>query len=206
MRYRWLDTSVRFEFPALSPKAISPPPATSLNNDLHRRTAHDPCSQQALKGSFPTANPSSVAPQVTKGHSPLRGPSTAMSDLLSLSLFQLLSVISFLTSVIAVLRLGPGSLHRFSPKYQPEVSASSTEMGVGADKPASWSWSFTGLPVSFSLSTLIGDEEPGQDAEDDLEKLSGGSREVVRMHWQLARPRNYGQCPLPSLAHPSMPC
>lgn len=113
-----------------------------------------------------------------------------MSDFLSLSLFQLLSVLSFLTSVIAVLRLGPGSLHRFSHKYEPQVSASSTEMGVGADKPASWSWSLTGLPVSFSLSTLIGDEEPGQDAEDDVEKLSAGASQVVRMNWQLAKPRS----------------
>ncbi len=124
-----------------------------------------------------------------------------MSDFLSLSLFQLLSVLSFLTSVIAVLRLGPGSLHRFSHKYEPQVSASSTEMGVGADKPASWSWSLTGLPVSFSWSTLIGDEEPGQDAEDDVEKLSAGASQVVRMNWQLAKPRS-GQCALLSLTRP----
>lgn len=114
-----------------------------------------------------------------------------MSDFLSLSLFQLLSVISFLTSVIAVLRLGPGSLHRFSHKYEPQV-ATSAEMGVGADKSTSWSWSMAGLPVSFSLSTLIGDEETGQDTEDDLENLSGvtSPSQVVRMHWQQGKLRN----------------
>ena len=103
-----------------------------------------------------------------------------MSDLLSLSVLQLLSVFSFLTSVLAVVCVGSGSLHRLAHRVEPGVDAPAPEMSITSGKHPLWNWS--GLPVSFSLDTLIGEDEEPQGYV--------GGTELTRMDWQVsARPR-----------------
>ncbi|GJE93151.1 hypothetical protein PsYK624_093100 [Phanerochaete sordida] len=99
-----------------------------------------------------------------------------MGDLFSLSFLQILSVLSFLTSVLA---LGSVSLHRLSHKFE----AQTQQMGVASDSKAPlWNWSLAG---SLSLGSLIGedeDEEVGTSAG-----YTGGS-DLMRMDWQVSRP------------------
>ena len=103
-----------------------------------------------------------------------------MSDLLSLSVLQLLSVFSFLTSVLAVVCVGSGSLHRLAHRVEPGVDTPAPEMSITSGKHPLWNWS--GLPVSFSLDTLIGEDEEPQGYV--------GGTELTRMDWQVsARPR-----------------
>ena len=77
-----------------------------------------------------------------------------MGDLFSLSVLQILSVLSFFTSVLAVVRVGSGSLHRFSHKWEAHVNQQTPEMNVaGETKPPLWNWSLGG---SLSHGALIG--------------------------------------------------
>ena len=112
---------------------------------------------------------------------------STMSDFLSLSVLQLLSVFSFLTSVLAVVCVGSGSLHRIAHRVEPGVDAPAPDMSITSGKHPLWNWS--GLPVSFSIDTLIG--------EDDQEEQKGyvGGTELTRMDWQVGRSR-FGTCPL----------
>ena len=105
-----------------------------------------------------------------------------MSDLLSLSVLQLLSVFSFLTSVLAVVCVGSGSLHRLAHRVEPGVDAPAPEMSITSGKHPLWNWS--GLPVSFSLDTLIGEDEEPQG-------YVGGS-ELTRMDWQVTPRQRIG--------------
>ncbi|KAM5546099.1 hypothetical protein V8D89_000225 [Ganoderma adspersum] len=111
-----------------------------------------------------------------------------MSELLSLSVLQLLSVLSFLTSVLAVVCVGSGSLHRLAHRVEPGVDTPTPDMDLdmsltsGPGKHPLWNWS--GLPVSFSLDSLIGEEEK--------EQPSGyvGGTELTRMDWQVSAARS----------------
>jgi len=108
-----------------------------------------------------------------------------MCDFLSLSVLQVLSVLSFLTSILAVLHVGAGPLHRLSHKFDAEVQSAS-QINLSAGKQPLWNWS--GLPVSFSLGTLIGDDPREQGAEKGVGGYLSGS-ELMRMNWQVGRPR-----------------
>ncbi|KAI0634602.1 hypothetical protein C8Q77DRAFT_1113437 [Trametes polyzona] len=105
-----------------------------------------------------------------------------MSELLSLSVLQLLSVFSFLTSVLAVVCVGSGSLHKL--RVDSGV-ASSSGMTLASGKHQLWNWS--GLPAAFSINSLLG--------EDDQEEPHGyvGGSELTRMDWQVGRPRIVAQ-------------
>ena len=111
-----------------------------------------------------------------------------MSELLSLSVLQLLSVLSFFTSVLAVVCVGSGSLHKLAHRIEPGVDAPTPDMDLdmsltsGPGKHPLWNWS--GLPVSFSLDSLIGEEEK--------EQPSGyvGGTELTRMDWQVSAARS----------------
>ena len=107
--------------------------------------------------------------------------SFTMGDLFSLSVLQILSVLSFLTSILAVVRVGTVSLHRFSPKFEAHINQ--PEMNVARDTKAPlWSWSLGG---SLSLGSLIGEEE--EEEAGTGRGYTGGS-DLVRMDWQVARP------------------
>lgn len=110
-----------------------------------------------------------------------RPSSVTMSEFLSLSVLQLLSVFSFLTSVLAVVCVGSGSLHKLRLESGVD-SAPASEMSLAAGKHQPWSWG--GLPVSFSINSLIGDDE----VEEHTDGYVGGS-ELARMDWQVERPR-----------------
>lgn len=111
-----------------------------------------------------------------------------MSELLSLSVLQLLSVLSFFTSVLAVVCVGSGSLHKLAHRVESGVDAPTPDMDLdmsitsSAGKHPLWNWS--GLPVSFSLDSLIGEEEK--------EQPSGyvGGTELTRMDWQVSAARS----------------
>ncbi|KAI0819900.1 hypothetical protein BC628DRAFT_1400473 [Trametes gibbosa] len=102
-----------------------------------------------------------------------------MSEILSLSLLQLLSVFSFLTSVLAVVCVGSGSLHKL--RFDSGVDAAAADMSLNPGKHQLWNWSH--LPASFSINSLIGDDEP-----EEHNGYVGGS-ELARMDWQVGRPR-----------------
>ncbi len=124
---------------------------------------------------------------------------SAMGDLFSISILQILSVISFVTSILAVLRVGSVSLHRLSHKFEADVARPAPEMAVG--NPAKWNWSLSGLPVSFSIGTLIGEDE-GEEHENGMGGYTGGT-DLVRMDWQISRPRTGMSAPrYRSCAHP----
>ncbi|KAH9924992.1 uncharacterized protein BXZ73DRAFT_50186 [Epithele typhae] len=103
-----------------------------------------------------------------------------MSDFLSLSVLQLFSVVSFLTSVLAVLCVGSGSLHRIARPIQPGVDAPASDAmsSITSGKQPLWTW--TGLPV-ISLDSLIGEEESVES-----QGYVGGT-ELTRMDWQVSR-------------------
>ncbi|KAI0357715.1 hypothetical protein OH77DRAFT_1519085 [Trametes cingulata] len=102
-----------------------------------------------------------------------------MSELFSLSVLQLLSVFSFLTSVLAVVCVGSGSLHKL--RFESGVDSSASDMSITPGKHHLWTWS--GLPAGFSIGSLIGENE-----QDDSSGYVGGS-ELSRMDWQVGRPR-----------------
>ncbi|EMD36873.1 hypothetical protein CERSUDRAFT_114791 [Gelatoporia subvermispora B] len=108
-----------------------------------------------------------------------------MSELLSLSVFQLLSILSFLTSLLAVFRVGAGSFNRISHYLDGDVTHQTPHIGIGSGKSQLWNW--TGLPVSFSLGALIGEDEH----EEDKHAVGGyvGGGELMRMNWQIGRQR-----------------
>ncbi|KAI0719745.1 hypothetical protein C8T65DRAFT_568596 [Cerioporus squamosus] len=125
---------------------------------------------------------STVPPTSTQASPALPRPRlSTMSDVLSLSVLQLLSVFSFLTSVLAVVCVGSGSLHRLAHRVEPGVDAPAPDMSITSGKHPLWNWS--GLPVSFSLDSLIG--------EDEQEEPAGyvGGTELTRMDWQVSRSR-----------------
>ncbi|PCH36780.1 hypothetical protein WOLCODRAFT_157470 [Wolfiporia cocos MD-104 SS10] len=112
-----------------------------------------------------------------------------MCEFLSLSVLQVLSVLSFLTSILAVLHVGAGSLHRLSNKFDAEVNA---PISLNPEKQPLWNWS--GLPASFSLGSLIGEESREDGSEKGVGGYVGGA-ELVRMDWQMGRPRSGPQVP-----------
>ncbi|KAI0366520.1 hypothetical protein BV20DRAFT_971659 [Pilatotrama ljubarskyi] len=103
-----------------------------------------------------------------------------MSELFSLSVLQLLSVFSFLTSVLAVVCVGSGSLHKLRLESGVE-SPSASDVSITPGKHHLWTWS--GLPAAFSIGSLIGEHD-----QDDNSAYVGGS-ELSRMDWQVGRPR-----------------
>lgn len=101
--------------------------------------------------------------------------SFTMGDLFSLSFLQILSVVSFFTSVLALVRVGSVSLHRLSHKFE----AQTQQMGVASDTKAPlWNWSLGG---SLSLGSLIGEDE-----EEEVGAAGGytGGTDLMRMDWQ----------------------
>ncbi|KAH9933091.1 hypothetical protein B0H21DRAFT_699550 [Amylocystis lapponica] len=111
-----------------------------------------------------------------------------MSDLLSLSVFQVLSVLSFFTSVLAVVCVGSGSLHRLSHKLGADFNMP-VQAPVTADMLKQHLWSWNGLsPVSFSLGTLIGEDAQERGMKSILGGYIGGG-DLMRMNWQVGRPR-----------------
>ena len=82
---------------------------------------------------------------------------------LFVSFLQILSVLSFFTSVLALVRVGSVSFHRLSHKFE----AQPQQMGVASDAKAPlWNWS-----GSFSLGSLIGEDE-----EEELRRKPGRAR------------------------------
>jgi hypothetical protein len=109
-------------------------------------------------------------------------PFFAMGDLFSLSILQILSVLSFFTSVLAVVRVGSGSLYRLSHKFEAHLNQQTPEMNVVSDAKAPlWNWSLGG---SLSIGSLIGEDEEEELGKD--RRYTGGS-DLVRMDWQVAR-------------------
>lgn len=161
------------------------PPSSHLSSS----TTHRPPRQQS--SSFLAASASAEStPQPTSTQASPASPRlrlSTMSEILSLSVLQLLSVFSFLTSVLAVVCVGSGSLHRLAHRVESGVDTPAPDMSITSGKHPLWNWS--GIPVSFSLDTLIG--------EDDQEESKGyvGGTELTRMDWQVSRSR-YGTCPL----------
>ncbi|OSD01005.1 hypothetical protein PYCCODRAFT_1445940 [Trametes coccinea BRFM310] len=100
-----------------------------------------------------------------------------MSDVISFSLLQLISVFSFLTSVLAVVCVNSGSLQKLAHRVDSGVdSSSASDIAIAPGKHL-WNWS--GLPVSFSIGSLLGEDE-----QTDAAGYVGGS-ELSRMDWQL---------------------
>jgi hypothetical protein len=120
----------------------------------------------------------------------------AMGDWFSLSVLQILSVLSFATSLLAVVRVGSASIGRLQHKFEAHVPQQPVANVATSAKIPMWSWKVSGLPVSFSLGSILGEDEreEGQDSMGDYE---GGSK-LVRMDWQVARPA-IGGCSLPSV-------
>ncbi|KZT05012.1 uncharacterized protein LAESUDRAFT_760736 [Laetiporus sulphureus 93-53] len=171
------STSARLQ-PLLLPN--SPPLAPRR---LLEQSSHPPVA--AVRARQPSTT-SSLAQQRQASSRPSK-----MWDVLSLSLlqvFSVLSVLSFFTSILAVLHVGGGPIHRFSSnKFDAEVNAPH-HVSLSSGKQPLWNWS--GLPVSFSLSSLIGEDSREQGSE---ERAVGGGyiggAELMRMNWQVGRSR-----------------
>ena len=106
-----------------------------------------------------------------------------MCELLSFSVLQVLSVLSFLTSILAVLHVGAGSLHRLSHKFEADLNLPQLSLNTG--KPHLWNWS---VPASFSLSSILGEESQERTADEKGLRYMGGS-DLVRVNWQVGRAR-----------------
>ncbi|EIW53250.1 uncharacterized protein TRAVEDRAFT_52378 [Trametes versicolor FP-101664 SS1] len=152
-----------------SPSTSIPSPELSSTPAASSTTPRQLDDDDAGKPGIPCQRPSSVT----------------MSEFLSLSVLQLLSVFSFLTSVLAVVCVGSGSLHKLRLESGVD-SAPASEMSLAAGKHHPWSWG--GLPVSFSINSLIGDDE----VEEHTDGYVGGT-ELARMDWQVERPRIVAQ-------------
>ena len=130
-----------------------------------------------------------------------------MGDLFSLSFLQIISILSFLTSVLAVVRVGSVSLHRLSQqqKWAADVPRPESDYTAQANlKLPSWSlnWSLGGLPASFSIDSLIGEDDGQPQIVEKSSVLHGGyngGSPLSRMDWQLSRPRIGTSCPLPMI-------
>ncbi|KAL7284760.1 hypothetical protein ACG7TL_002067 [Trametes sanguinea] len=110
-----------------------------------------------------------------------------MSDVISFSLLQLISVFSFLTSVLAVVCVNSGSLQKLAHRVDSGVdSSSASDIAIAPGKHL-WNWS--GLPVSFSIGSLL-----GEDDQTDTAGYVGGS-ELSRMDWQVGQPRLVTELP-----------
>lgn len=107
-----------------------------------------------------------------------------MCELLSFSVLQVLSVLSFLTSIVAVLHVGAGSLHRLSHKFEADLNLPQLSLNPG--KPHLWNWS---VPASFSLSSILGEESQERAADEKGLRYMGGS-DLVRVSWQVGRARS----------------
>lgn len=107
-----------------------------------------------------------------------------MCEILSFSVLQVLSVLSFLTSILAVLHVGAGSLHRLSNKFEADLNLPQLSLNTG--KPHLWNWS--ALPASFSLSSILGEETQERSADEKELGFMSGS-DLLRIHWQVGRPR-----------------
>lgn len=114
--------------------------------------------------------------------------SPVMSDWFSLSVLQILSVLSFVTSVLAVVRVGAGSFNRLQHKFEANVNQPASGMNVATSvKFPVWNWKVSGLPVSFSLGSILGEDEP-EETEDGMGQYAGAPS-LVRMDWQVSRPQ-----------------
>ncbi|KZT64223.1 hypothetical protein DAEQUDRAFT_815132 [Daedalea quercina L-15889] len=107
-----------------------------------------------------------------------------MCEILSFSVFQVLSVLSFFTSILAVLHVGAGSLHRLSNKFEADLNLPQLSLNTG--KPHLWNWS--GLPMSFSLSSILGEESQERSVDEKGLGYMGGS-DLVKVNWQVGRAR-----------------
>ncbi|RDX52435.1 hypothetical protein OH76DRAFT_1554144 [Lentinus brumalis] len=160
-----LQAPLSSHLPALSsPSSFAQRPPRQLSSSSPAASAS---AESTVPPTSTQASPASPRPRLS-----------TMSELLSLSVLQLLSVFSFLTSVLAVVCVGSGSLHRLAHRVEPGVDAA-PDMSITSGKHPLWNWS--GLPVSFSLDSLIG--------EDEQEEPSGyvGGTELTRMDWQVSR-------------------
>lgn len=113
-----------------------------------------------------------------------------MGDWFSLSVLQILSLISFVTSVFAVVRVGSASLGRLQHKFEADVPHQTATNVVSSAKVPMWSWKVSGLPVSLSLGSILGEDEQDE-GQDSMSGYSAGST-LVRMDWQLSRPASSG--------------
>lgn len=146
--------------------SLSPPPANAVAIALSLQDA-------VLLNSTASASTGSAARALFPALS------FTMGDLFSLSFLQILSVLSFLTSVLALVRVGSVSFHRLSHKFE----AQTQQMGVASDTKAPlWNWNLGG---SFSLGSLIGEDE-----EEEVASTGGytGGSDLMRMDWQVTRP------------------
>ncbi|KAI0342251.1 hypothetical protein BDW22DRAFT_1331108 [Trametopsis cervina] len=107
-----------------------------------------------------------------------------MGDWFSLSVLQILSVVSFVTSILAVVRVGSGSLGRWQSKFEADVNHPVTDVATSVKIPL-WSWKVSGLPVSFSLGSILGEDEL-EEVQESLGDYKGGAA-LVRMDWQVSR-------------------
>ncbi|KIP10755.1 hypothetical protein PHLGIDRAFT_196459 [Phlebiopsis gigantea 11061_1 CR5-6] len=105
-----------------------------------------------------------------------------MADLFSLSFLQILSLLSFLTSVFAVVCVGAGSLHRLSHKLEANLNRPPSQMNIAGEKTPLWNWNLGG---SFSLGSLIGEDEEVEVG--GARGYTGGS-DLMRMNWQISKP------------------
>ena len=117
----------------------------------------------------------------------------AMGDWFSLSVLQILSIVSFVTSLFAVARAGSVTLGRWQHKFEANIQQPAANVAASVKVPM-WSWKVSGLPVSFSLGSILGEDEEQDEGKDSMVGYHGGSM-LVRMDWQLSRPAT-GSCPL----------
>lgn len=177
----------QFSAAPLSPPSLTSPPSSSASAVGNDALIDDSSVEHAAAALANGTAPSSATPGLLPA---------AMGDLFSLSLFQFLSILSFLTSLLAVVRVGSVSLHRFSQQHKSfAADVPEPEMHTTMKLP-SWSlnWGLSGLPVSFSLNTLIGEDEAQPEMDEKRSIVQSGytgGASLVRMpmDWQVNRTR-----------------
>lgn len=107
-----------------------------------------------------------------------------MGDWFSLSVLQMFSIVCFV--LLAVARIGSVHLGRLQHKFEANVQQPAATVAASVKIPM-WSWKVSGLPVSFSLGSLLGEDEEQDEGKDGMVGYDGGST-LVRMDWQLSRP------------------
>ncbi|KAI0089561.1 hypothetical protein BDY19DRAFT_993148 [Irpex rosettiformis] len=108
-----------------------------------------------------------------------------MGDWFSLSVLQILSIVSFVTSLFAVARAGSVTFGRWQHKFEANIQQPAANVAASVKIPL-WSWKVSGLPVSFSLGSILGEDEEQDEGKDSMVGYDGGST-LVRMDWQLSR-------------------
>ncbi|KAI0688604.1 hypothetical protein BC835DRAFT_1284366 [Cytidiella melzeri] len=124
-----------------------------------------------------------------------------MGDWFSLSVLQILSILSFITSLLAVVRVGSASLGRLQQhKFEADIPHQPATTVAASVKIPTWSWKVSGLPVSFSLGSLLGEDEH-EEVPTSIAGYTAGST-LVRMDWQLDRPTTVP--PQPQFSQPPL--